>query len=279
MSMELWDLPGPLGVEVEAVDLHAPLAPDDARTLLDALDRRHLLLFHDQQEVTGEEQVALSRHFGPISADGTDGYLYISNMREDGVLREGALVFHSDLAFTNDPVHGLALLALEVPDGGAPTLFADATCVLDRIDSSFREQLERSSIVNVFDFTLPMDRRVRERDIAPGSPVIEKPMIGPHPRTGVSVIQANAMHTDRVVGLDDAESEALLADLFDVLYADENVFVLDWQVGDLALWDNIALQHCRPDFPTSGARTMRRVCIHHKTTMELVPNVLDLVGS
>jgi taurine dioxygenase len=108
--------------------------------------------------------------------------------------------------------------------------------------------------------------------------VIEKPMVGAHPRTGLPVVQANAMHTDRVVGLGETESDALLDELFEVLYADDNVFVLDWQVGDLALWDNIALQHYRPDFPTVGGRTMRRVCIHHKTTMELVPNILELVG-
>jgi taurine dioxygenase len=278
MSMQLVDLPGPLGVEVLAADLQAPMAPDDVQSLRDALDRRHLLLFRDQQEITGEEQVALCRHFGPIAADGADGYLFISNARDDGVLREGALVFHSDFAFTDDPVHGIALLALEVPSGGAPTLFADASRVLDRMEPSFRERLEHSTIVNVFDFTLPNDGRMRERDIAPGSPVIEKPMVVAHPRTGVPVVQANAMHTDRVVGLDERESDTLLEELFEALYADGNVFVLDWQVGDLALWDNIALQHCRPDFRRTAARTMRRVCIHHKSTMELVPNILDLTG-
>jgi taurine dioxygenase len=54
--------------------------------------------------------------------------------------------------------------------------------------------------------------------------------------------------------------------------------VLDWAVGDLAIWDNLALQHQRPDFPSTAPRTMQRVCIHHKTVLELVPNMPELVA-
>jgi len=85
------------------------------------------------------------------------------------------------------------------------------------------------------------------------------------------------MHTDRIVGLPEADSEALLGELFDHLYAPENTFVLDWSVGDLAVWDNIALQHHRPDFPATAPRTMQRVCINEKTTAELVPNIAELM--
>ena len=87
------------------------------------------------------------------------------------------------------------------------------------------------------------------------------------------------MHTDRVVGLDrGARARPCLTELFDVLYAPDNTFVLDWQPGDLAIWDNIALQHHRPDFPVTEPRTMQRVCIHDKTAHELVPNMPELLG-
>jgi taurine dioxygenase len=276
MAVELAELPGPIGAEIIGVDLRHPLRDDDVDALLEAFDRRHLLLARGQ-ELSGPEQVGICRHFGPISSDSPEGYLHVSNARDDGVLREGALAFHSDFGFTHDPVHTISLFAIEVPDEGAPTLFADATGVLDRLGASTREQLQEQSIVNVFDFTAPGDRRMREREIAPGSPVVERRMIGRHPRTAAPVVQANAMHTDRIVGLSEVSSEAGLAELFASLYADVNVLVLDWQPGDFAIWDNIALQHSRPDFPASARRTMRRVCVHHKSTFELVPNILELV--
>jgi taurine dioxygenase len=277
LTVELRDLPGPLGVEVRGIDLHAVLDDDEVAQLLDAFDRRHLLMMREQ-DISGEEHVRWCRHFGPISRESPEGYGFVSNVHPNGILREGAIRFHADLAFTPDPVHALSLLAREVPEQGAPTLFADATGVLERMQPSLRARLERHSIVNVYDFTLPTDRRMRERDVAAGSPIVERPMIAPHPRTGVPVVNANALQTDRVVGLSEDESEALLAELFSVLYSPDNVLVLDWEVGDLVIWDNLAIQHERPDFPNLEPRTMQRVCIHDKALVDLVPNVAQLLG-
>jgi taurine dioxygenase len=275
--MELHDLPGPIGTEVRGIDLHGVLDDPEIAQLLDAFDRRHLLLVREQ-ELSGEEQVRFCRHFGPISPESSEGYGYVSNVHPNGILRDGAIRFHADLAFTTDPVQAISLLAMEVPPSGAPTLFADASGVLDRMPKSLRARLEHHSIVNLYDFTLSTDRRMRERDIAPGSPIVERPMVGVHPRTGVPVVNANALQTDRVVGLDEQASEALLAELFEVLYAPDNVLVLDWAVGDLVTWDNLAIQHERPDFPVLEPRTMQRVCIHDKSLLDLVPNVGQLLG-
>ena len=46
-----------------------------------------------------------------------------------------------------------------------------------------------------------------------------------------------------------------------VLYAPANVFEHQWAPGDLALWDNFALQHGRPEWPVSAPRSLRRVCV------------------
>lgn len=277
MSVGLEDLAGPIGTEVRGLDLRGSLEGGDLALLSDAFDRRHLLLFPDQA-VSGAEQVAFCRHFGPISPESPHGYAYVSNVHPEGILREGAIRFHSDLAFTADPVHAICLHALEIPVAGAPTRFADATGVLERMAPSLRASLEGRSIVNLYDFTLPTDRRMRERDVMAGSPVVERPMVSPHARTGRSVVNANALQTDRVVGLPEDESESLLAELFDVMYAPDNVLTVDWDVGDLVIWDNRAIQHERPEFPTAEARTMQRVCIHDRSLVDLVPNVGHLLG-
>jgi taurine dioxygenase len=119
---------------------------------------------------------------------------------------------------------------------------------------------------------------MRERDLSPNSPRVVRPLVGRHPRTGRSVLNANEMHTDRVVGLDPDESEALLAEVYAFLYADANVYRHEWQVGDLVLWDNIAVHHGRPAFPTSEERTLQRVVMHTKTPDEMVPNLAELLA-
>ena len=275
--MELVEVDGPIGIEVRDVDLRRALSAAQVAELLGAFEQRHLLLFRGQ-EIGGDEQVRLCRHFGPIAPETAGEYGYVSNVDPRGILREGALPFHSDFAFTHEPVRALSLYALLVPDVGAPTVFADAVGVLDRMPPRLRSELDEHTVVNVYDFTGPSDRRMRERDLPPGSPVVERPLVGSHRLLDVPVVNANAMHTDRIAGLDEADSEALLAELFGHLYAPANTFVLHWQVGDLAVWDNIALQHHRPEFPATAPRTMQRVCINEKTTVELVPNIAELLA-
>lgn len=273
--MQLVNLEAPFGAEVVDLDPRRPAAAD-ADALRRALDRHRLLLFRGWT-LSGDEQVRLCRAFGPIAPESADGYGYVSNRDPRGFLREGALPFHSDLAFTDDPVRVLSLHALEVPRSGAPTVFADAVGVLDRLPAELRAELERHSIVNAFDFRAPSDRRLRGHTAAPGSPRVELPFVGRHPRTGEALVWAGDLHTIEVVGLASPAADALLDELFAFLYAPENTYRHEWQVGDLLVWDNVALQHFRPDFPSTEARTMQRVCVHDKTLRDLVPNLAELL--
>jgi hypothetical protein len=36
-----------------------------------------------------------------------------------------------------------------------------------------------------------------------------------------------------------------------------------WEVGDLIVWDNLLLQHARPDFDPNENRTLRRCALAH----------------
>jgi alpha-ketoglutarate-dependent taurine dioxygenase len=52
----------------------------------------------------------------------------------------------------------------------------------------------------------------------------------------------------------------LLEALFEHLYAPEDkVLAHHWRTGDLVLWDNLALQHARPNVGIEGpTRTLRK---------------------
>ena len=65
--------------------------------------------------------------------------------------------------------------------------------------------------------------------------------------------------THEVVGLPATESDELLDRLFERLYDPANVIEHEWGQGDLLVWDNLAVQHGRPNVDESGAvRTLRR---------------------
>jgi taurine dioxygenase len=267
----------PIGVEVAGLDLRDELRAGDVAELRVLFDEQHLLLFRGQR-LTGDRQADVAGLFRPVVREKAGRFGYVSNVRRGAVVPEGALPFHSDFAFTDEPVLGLSLHALVVPAGGAPTRFADAERVLDLMPVDLRARIEALRILNVYDFGLPTDRRMRDADLSPGSPRTERTFVGRHPITGVRVINANAMHTDRVLGLAPDESEALLREVFSVLYGSANTYEHRWAVGDLVIWDNIAVHHGRDDFPLTEERTLQRVCLGTKTADEMVPNLQELLA-
>src|SRR4029077_271829 len=79
------------------------------------------------------------------------------------------------------------------------------------------------------------------------------------PVSGQTSLVVDSLFMDKVVGMDFDESEALRAELHSYLYDPANMYRHDWTVGDLVIWNNVALQHARPELPETGERTHRRV--------------------
>jgi alpha-ketoglutarate-dependent taurine dioxygenase len=61
-----------------------------------------------------------------------------------------------------------------------------------------------------------------------------------------------------IEGMDRAESEVILAQLFDLSENPANVYEHVWQPGDLLMWDNLACSHARTDWPEDQTRMLRR---------------------
>jgi taurine dioxygenase len=279
-EMELVPVSKAIGMEVLGIDLRRSLPSRQLELLRRAYAQHQLLLFRDQ-DLTGDEHVAFVRHFGPTLATGAyqQGWRFVSNVRPDGLVPEGALAFHFDLAFTEEPLWGLSLYALEVPDDGAPTVFASSVRAAACLPDGLRQQLTGRRVLNVQDFQLPSDRRMRERDVRPGQPRAQHPVIGPHPRTGETVLFVCEQQSDRIIDMDPDASEAILEQLFSDLYAPDNLYVHRWKVGDLVLWDNVAVQHGRPAMAKDAPRTLRRVTIAERSLEDLVANLAELLRS
>jgi alpha-ketoglutarate-dependent taurine dioxygenase len=80
-----------------------------------------------------------------------------------------------------------------------------------------------------------------------------------HRRTGATLLYICEQMTQDVVGLQPEESERLLDQLFEHMYAPPNQWNHYWRNGDLVVWDNLAMQHARPNVVTEGpARTLRK---------------------
>lgn len=156
--------------------------------------------------------------------------------------REGELTPHMDYTYTPYPADVISLYAIAIPQGGSRTRFYSNVAPLEAMPRSLREEISRYSVFCT-------------HDLAKMKPDVE---------TLICTLQ----QTERVIELsdetnDDADSRAMLGRIFDdYLYVPENEYIHEWQVGDLVVWDNLALQHARSACPLGrGARTFRRVAV------------------
>lgn len=248
-------------MELRGVDLGQSLSEASLREIRAAWDAHHLLLFRGQH-LTSDEQLRFVRHFGEPLLETLDGkpFSYVSNVRDDAIIRRGALFFHSDLAFTPDPLRALSLFAVDAPEGAAPTWFANAIRAYETLPEALRQRIEGLCALHTYDLAGQRgDVRYRIADLPPDAPRASHPVVWQHPELGRRILYVNTMQTDRIEGLPEAEARALLEELLDHLYRPEHIYEHPWQPGDFAFWDNWALQHARPDVPVD--RTLRRVAI------------------
>jgi taurine dioxygenase len=94
------------------------------------------------------------------------------------------------------------------------------------------------------------------------TPDVEHPLVRTHPETGRKALYLNPNRLDRIVGLERAESDALLDELADEARKPRHHYGHVWKAGDIAIWDNRATMHrVVIDYPMGEPRVMQRVLI------------------
>ena len=256
------------GAEVRGLDLSSPLPEVVQTQLRGAFDRYGLLLFRGQQ-LTGDDQKRVGAMFGTISLQGenykqSDGTRYVSNVDADGLNKDGELSFHVDHSFYDTPLRAIMLYALEAPPPGAggETMFASMKLAYDALPATLRERVDALQALHCYDFDVSRNvrqsNRFREKDLGPISTRATHPVVLTHPRTGEKILFISRRHVDRIIGLEEAESEALLEELVTYIEEPSRTAKHHWRPGDLVIWDNMKLQHARTHFDPSHRRHLRR---------------------
>ena len=257
--MQLDRLSERIGALVSGFDPAAPLSEVDKTTLRGTMTE-HALLLVRQQDLTVEDQIRLVSVFAKVWDEMGDGsrHVYVSNAREGAVLgRPDGLLFHSDCVYMPAPLAVLSLYAMEVPKSPSPTVFANNVTVVSDLPAVLRTRL--ASARGFFVGGLGGYERLRDASAPQEAKRVEHPIFFPDPLAGRPPLIVDELYFDYFVGWDLDESDAVRAEIHRLAYADRNTYVHDWEVGDLIIWDNVALQHSRKPVPEDGPRTLRRV--------------------
>lgn len=267
-ELEVRELNPVFGVEVIGLEPKVPLDNGTLETLQKLFDKHSLLVFRGI-EIDNIFQNYLSYALigRNVPAPGEEGYKdpernsYISNKEEKGIAPFGRLLYHSDMMWSDKPCQLLSLYGVEVAEPSQPTVFVSAREAWKTLPDDLRARIEGRFAEHVHDISYErsggdanvLTARFDEDD------KVRLPVDNRHPRTGEQLLYVCQQMTAGIADMPKEESDELLEEVFQHLYAPENVFEHQWHEGDLVMWDNLALQHARPNVAAEGpARTLRK---------------------
>jgi len=268
-------LSGVLGAELEDIDLanaaDGQLFEEVRRALLE-----HQVLVLRDQRLSRESQLRLAECFGkpeihPI-ADGMDEHPEVIRVAKPaGEAAFFGTSWHSDNSFFEKPSAVTILYGESIPPYGGDTLFASMQKAYETLSAPMKAFLD--PLVAVHSASSAYDPRTTGDAKYRGETAItytfseriydevEHPVIRTHPETGRRCIYVNPMFTQRIVGLNSDESDALLALLYAHSTRPDFTCRVQWEPNTLTLWDNRCVQHYALDDYRDFERVMYRVTI------------------
>ncbi len=272
LTLDIRPLNPVIGASVTGIDLHRPIDPGAARELRDAF-ARHAVLCLPGQKITSRDQIAFAAVFGPVDANFRSqttaydrkqprrGVMLVSNIRRNGepigVLPDGEMHFHSDGAHRDKPYRATTLYAIKVPTEGGETMFAAMAAAYEALPGDIKRRLAERKAHHVFNYNETTRDKMRQDDPSTSTHAV----VQVHPDTGRRSLYVSRLMTRDIIGMDRAESDDLLAFLFDHCEKPEFVYAHRWKPGDLVIWDNRCVNHARADFPPEQTRLLRRYTV------------------
>ncbi|MDG1443658.1 MAG: TauD/TfdA family dioxygenase [Pseudomonadales bacterium] len=268
---------GPVGAVVSGVNLSQPLSAECKAELHRAWLENHVLFFHDQ-DLTPAQQADFATNFGALDvypfmkAVDTHPNVIPIIKEADAKMNFGG-DWHTDTSYQPLPPKATLLYALEVPDEGGDTLFADATVAYEKLSEGMRKTLE--PLTGVFSPKMVHGSGGDYNSVAAKDNLgdayggnaeiaeqeVEHPIIRTHAETGRKSIYCSKPHTHRIKGWTRDESIPIFKFLTKHLTQEQYVTRFRWRRGSLAMWDNRCVFHNALNDYQGKRRHMHRVIV------------------
>lgn len=263
------------GVDVHDIDLRRVTATSGYSEIRQAFETHSLLLFRDQ-DLDDDSHLAFGELFGPIEnrSKGTivePRMSTVTNVRADETVApeqdkqvlnlKANQLWHTDSTFLPVPALANIITARVVPSKGGETELASTRAAWHDMPEALKARVRDKILHHRYAhsrakvsadladeelFTMWQDQAWRA--------------LWRNPVNGEDALYI-ASHAFAVEGLDDAEGEALIAELIDWCTQDAYVYAHRWQPGDVLIWDERATLHRGMPWPYEEPRTLASICI------------------
>jgi alpha-ketoglutarate-dependent 2,4-dichlorophenoxyacetate dioxygenase len=276
------------GAEVTGVDLTMPVHRESMAWIEEMLNRYAVLIFPDQP-VNDEQQIALTRLFGPLEsnpgyaggkmfrreevADFTNVAGDNSLMRADDPRRNFNIanqLWHTDSSFKHVPAKYSLLSAREISPVGGQTEFADLRSAYDALPDERKQELEGLIAEHsIFYSRSQIGFGAFNAEIHDRFPPVNQMMVRRHSGSSRKTLYL-AAHASHVVGWPIEQGRRLIRDLIDFATQPQFVYRHRWRLADLVIWDNRCTMHRGRPYDDSRYRR-----VMHNTKAADIGNTVD----
>jgi len=263
--MEFRPLHPDFGAQVIGFDVMNGRDPADIETLREAYDKYSLLLFRGGEHLPHERHLEIAGWFGPPDpVDNSGNGDYVSVLHNRDMAGSMQLPFHCDLTYTDFPIKAICLQAIELPGTPTSTTFVSNFAGWNHLPPELKNRCEGLTVEHVH------ISKVAEFDWPDF--IAEHPVKFIHPRNGRPMLMCTEHHAERILGLPEDESRALIAELFEHQYRPERQYDNVWQLNDIIMFDNLAAQHARREKSdyAGGPRALQRVALCEITLQQSI---------
>lgn len=263
------------GAEVFGLDLNRATV-DDFDRVRHALDT-HGVLFFRGQDLTPEQQLDITRRFGPIlrvpyikHLDDYPAIIAVLKEADEQRISTFGGTWHSDFSFLEEPPSLTLLYAIDLPEVGGDTLWASQYRAYDALSDGLKSMLDPLRAIQT---AWPHGTRGPSADAAVSRSIsmvrndpsadreIAQPVVRVHPSTRRKALFVNPVYTQRFEGMTNEESRPLLDFLFNHATKAEFTCRLRWEPGTLAVWDNRCLLHLAINDYDGSRRLLHRTTV------------------
>jgi taurine dioxygenase len=194
----------------------------------------------------------------------------------DRDMRGTWLPWHSDLIYVDRINRGGILRPLILPSHMGQTGFIDRIGAYRTLPERLKQRIKGLNVIYKYDLDAAHQKfgRTANAKMARVSPDVASiqarlddfprvihPMVYEQRETGRKVLNVSPWFAVGIQGMENAAGDALLAEVADHIVHSEEIYLHDWTMGDMVLWDNWRVLHSATGCPPDEERWMLRTTI------------------
>lgn len=245
-----------IGARIDGVRL-GELDDDTAAAINLAVTTHKVVFFRGQHHLDDDAQYAFAESLGvPTTPHPTLKFEGSKVMRLESFGGGGANQWHTDVTFVDRPPKASILRAVELPPYGGTTTWASTVAAYQQLPQPLQQLADNlwATHNNAFDYGQIDPAKLASIEANPDAVLkyanefhsihfeTQHPVVRVHPETGERALLLGAF-VKSFLGLNGAESQALYRIFQDRITWLENTIRWNWELGDVAVWDNRATQH------------------------------------